>query len=324
VHLQDAACERWGGDDAEPMITDGDILALVDGLDDEGQAVVAVGGEPGVALCSALLMGSNGMMGRFASDELELAGLEVRRADSRPPQWNLDMPWPGNTAAKVASARGGDAGSSWEWARVDISDGEAVLRAAAGTEVIVNLSVDRREHGSAFAVNCAGPYNCLRAALACGHKRFINTTPHFAIAGAGYEDFGFGITEDAPAQPGVGLYALTKGLGLEVCRVFARTRPIEVVNLLFYNLPGGTDPEAAGSPPFMTHASFAVTFPDAARALRRAVEVPSSALPDAFNAFFISAPLPHGKFSTRKARDVLGWVADDSLRAYFTHGGPKM
>lgn len=128
----------------------------------------------------------------------------------------------------------------------------------------------------------------------------------------------FGITEGVPAHPGINLYALTRGLGREICAVFARSKPIEVINLLFYSLPGAATPEAAGSPAFMEHSWFAVTFPDAARAVHRSAEVKSASLPDGFNPFFISAPLPHGKFSTRRAREVLGWAVEDSLRAFFS------
>ena len=183
----------------------------------------------------------------------------------------------------------------------------------------MNLSVNRREHASAFDVNCAGTYHCLLAAVASGHRRFVNTAPHFSVIGSGYEDADFRITEDAPPHPGVNLYAISKGLGVELCRVFARNHPLEVLCALFYNLPAGGSP-APGAPPDVT--PFSVTFPDAAQAILRCVEVGSERLPagGAFHAFFILAPLPHNKFASRKAREVLGWRAQDSLREYFTRG----
>ena len=131
-------------------------------------------------------------------------------------------------------------------------------------DIIVNLSVNRREHASAFDVNCAGTYHCLLAAVASGHRRFVNTAPHFSVIGSGYEDADFRITEEAPPHPGVNLYAISKGLGVELCRVFSRNHPLEVLCALFYNLPAGGSP-APGAPPDVT--PFSVTFPDAAQAI---------------------------------------------------------
>ena len=118
--------------------------------------------------------------------------------------------------------------------------------------------------------------------------------------------------------------ALSKRLGLELCRVFAKTQPLEVLCALFYNLPPAvpannntTAPQQA--PPPTGLPPFSVTFPDAARAIRQCVEVSSGALPEesgGFHVFFITAPLPHNKFSSRKARRYLGWRALDSLLGY--------
>ena len=73
---------------------------------------------------------------------------------------------------------------------------------------------------------------------------------------------------------------------------------------------------------FVTIAALSSLVPDAAQAILRCVEVGSERLPagGAFHAFFILAPLPHNKFASRKAREVLGWRAQDSLREYFTRG----
>jgi nucleoside-diphosphate-sugar epimerase len=54
-----------------------------------------------------------------------------------------------------------------------------------------------------------------------------------------------------------------------------------------------------------------VSWADAARALRRALEVPS--LPAPFEIIHILADLPHGKYANAKAKRLLGWQPRDSL-----------
>jgi nucleoside-diphosphate-sugar epimerase len=54
-----------------------------------------------------------------------------------------------------------------------------------------------------------------------------------------------------------------------------------------------------------------VSWSDAARAMRCALEVPS--LPRPFEVFHILADLPHGKYTNEKARRLLGWRPHDTL-----------
>ena len=323
VHLLDAAC-AGGSNPQQTTPTDAEILRLVDrdldvGLPIKQQAGSLQGNQ------KVGVLGANGMMGEFASDELERAGHIVYRADFNPPEWNLDGPWPGNVNAKQAKAVAATSSSTStaseaHWEKLDVADITSVRKIASQVDMLVNLSVNRRDHAEAFKVNTLGTWNALTAAVECGHRRFIFTGPHFSVVGSGYEDADFEITETVPPHPGIELYALTKGLGLEICKVFARTQPIQVLAALFYNLPGGSACNNADTPP-QGITPFAVTFPDAARAIKRCVEVRSAELPPedgAISVFFISAPLPHGKFSSRKARKYLGWSAVDSMRFYFS------
>eukprot|EP01050_Picozoa_sp_SAG11_P011298 SAG11_NODE_1187_length_5588_cov_6.285662_3_plen_81_part_00 len=56
----------------------------------------------------------------------------------------------------------------------------------------------------------------------------------WTAAGPTYEDFDFGLTGAEPAHPGVYLYAITKGLGQEICRVFAANTPsLAIIHLMF-------------------------------------------------------------------------------------------
>jgi hypothetical protein len=67
--------------------------------------------------------------------------------------------------------------------QVDVSDRAAVWSAALGASVLVNCSVARWQRAASFDVNTRGVYNCITAAIACGHDRFINTGPHWTHTG---------------------------------------------------------------------------------------------------------------------------------------------
>ena len=54
----------------------------------------------------------------------------------------------------------------------------------------------------AWRVNCYGTFYAVSAAQACGHSRFVNTGPMFAVVGPGYEDYDCRITEHVPPHPG--------------------------------------------------------------------------------------------------------------------------
>ena len=119
--------------------------------------------------------------------------------------------------------------------RVDVSSMEQVQRAAEGMDAILNLSVLREHRRIAFDVNARGCYNIMRAAVDHGIRRVINTGPHFTITGPLYEGIDHGITPDVPPHPSTILYALTKSLGQEICRVFSQHHDVYVLDYLFYN-----------------------------------------------------------------------------------------
>jgi nucleoside-diphosphate-sugar epimerase len=207
--------------------------------------------------------------------------------------------------------------SPHETMTVDVSDLDQVRRAARGCDVIVNCSVLRPHRRVAWEVNTVGTYNAIRVAVDMGHKRVINTGPHFTITGEPYHPYDFGIVEEVPAHAGTGLYALSKSAGQEICRIFAEQYPIHVLCMLFLNFCA-TDPE---DPRYggRHHGliPFSVTFPDAARAIRCALEADVDRLPSRNEVFFVTADLPHGKYSNHKARRLLGWRPQDSLETFY-------
>ena len=118
--------------------------------------------------------------------------------------------------------------------------------------------------------------------------------------------------DDAPFRAGANLYFHTKYLGMEICRVFAQNHGLEVAALLFSQFvnPAQAQGERARLSP------AGVSWDDAARAVRRAVELPH--LPAPFQVLRIIGDLPHGKFSNARARRVLDWAPRDSLLHLWT------
>ena len=191
-----------------------------------------------------------------------------------------------------------------EFLQVNVSDPAQVLAAAAGMDAIINLSVLRWDRRLAFEVNTRGTYNTLAAAHSHGIRRVINTGPFYAITGnETCEPFDFGMHPDMTPRPGTLLYALSKGLGEEICRVFAANHDLYVMSFLFYHFRYSSprpDDESYFVP-------FTVTWEDAAALFPLALEIPFEDLPSRYEAFFVSADFPHGQFSNEKVKRVFGW-----------------
>ena len=101
-----------------------------------------------------VIYGSNGMLGPHVVKALE-GQVELRLTDLEPFDTPHDM------------------------VPVDVADADAVMRAAEGMDAIINLSVLRPHRKIAFDVNTMGCYNIMRAAVAHGIPRVINTGAAF-------------------------------------------------------------------------------------------------------------------------------------------------
>ena len=205
-------------------------------------------------------------------------------------------------------------GSPHEYRKIDITDIDAVVDAAEGMDAIINLSVLRRDRQIAFDVNARGCYNVMTAAVTHGIRRVINTGPHFTISGATYERFDHDVGPDIPAQPGTNLYALTKSLGHEICRVFTQDHDLSVIGLFFYNF---RHPEE-GSELGQDLTPFSLTWEDTGRAFAAALSVDLDTLPSRWESFFVFADLPHRKFSNEKVKRLLGWQPTSDLHEFWT------
>ena len=239
-----------------------------------------------------LILGANGQLGPHVVDALE-GEHTLRLTDVNEPP---DTPH--------------------EYQKLDVADLDRVIAAAEGMDAIINLSVLRPDRQVAFDVNARGSYNAMAAAVHHGIRRVINTGPHFTIAGPTYENLDHLIGPDIPTQSGTLLYAITKSLGQEICRVFTENHDVSVLTLLFYNFRYPDDHSADGQ----DFTPFSVTWQDAAQAFRPALTVDLDSLPSRCELFYIFADLPHGKFSNEKAKRVLGWQPTNSLEQFWKRG----
>ena len=194
-----------------------------------------------------------------------------------------------------------------ETLQTDVSVLADVLRATDGVDAIVNCSVLRPDRQLAFDVNTRGCYNIMQSAVKNGIQRVINTGPHFAVAGSTYEKFDYEMNPDMPPHPGTNLYALTKGIGQEICKIFTRNHDIYVLCMLFYNFREHDNLEGSRDHP------FAVSWRDAAEAIRLGVEVDLGTLPSRCEIFNILTDQPHQQFRNDKAKRLLGFSPRDRL-----------
>ena len=195
-----------------------------------------------------------------------------------------------------------------EFRLVDVSVQEQVVRAAEGMDAIINLSVLRQDRKLAFDVSTRGSYNMMQAAVTHSINRVINTGPHFVLAGQTYETFDYELNPDIPPQPGTNLYALSKSLGQEICKVFTEGNDVHVLCYLFYSFRDPNQPLVG-----VDLTPFSISWNDAAEAFRLGLEVKLSNLPSRCEIFNIFTDLPHQQFSNEKAKSLLGFSPQDTL-----------
>lgn len=122
------------------------------------------------------------------------------------------------------------------------------------------------------------------------------------------------------------MYAITKGLGQEICRVFAANNPsLQVIHLMYYHFkrslapPEGEWTPASGS---LVNA-LGVTFADGAKAVAAALKVDTTSLESNCEAFFVGDDMPNGRFLTDRTKKYLNWAPTESIAKFFTHH-PKL
>ncbi len=262
-----------------------------------------------------LILGANGRMGRHVvkalGEEHTLRLTDVIELDETPREYFENY---GLRLTNVTNLEG----TPHEYFKVDSSDLGQVTAAAEGMDAIINLAVMRSDRQRAFDVSARGCYNAMAAAVKHGIRRVVNTGPHFAVAGRDtYELFDYDLGPDIPPQPGTLVYALTKSLGLEICRVFSQNHDLYVMTLLFYIL---CYPDVHKVEPHY-RIPFIVSWSDAAAAFKSAMNIELERLPSRCEAFNIFADIPHGRFSNEKAKRILGWRPEHRLEQFWKRQG---
>ena len=252
-----------------------------------------------------VLFGAGGPLGAVTAKELA-SSYTLRLTDLRPLE---EIEREGNPQSPGAPLPE-PLGAPHELRTVDVTDPDAVMAACEGMDAILNCTVLREHPVEAHRVNTLGAYNIARAAVHHRIRRVVQTGPQQVTVGGsiGYES-DYDVASDAPPRPGVNLYAHTKYLGQEILRVFAEYHDLEAPTLLFTMF---VNPEE--SDPRYLH-PFTISWEDAARALRRALEVPI--LPSPYEVLNLLTDLPHGGFDNRKAKEILGWEPRDGLERFW-------
>ena len=270
-------------------------------------ARAAAGGAGGQHRRSVVIFGSGGPvaaeLGRELQDDYRLRQTDVRplaevRGENHPQSEGAQLP------ALLEPPHE-------EWV-VDVRDYAQVLAACEGMDAIVNCTVVRPDAVEAFRVNTLGAYNVMRAAVETGIRRIVQTGPQQMTmdSSTGYW-WDYDVPGNAPARPGRNLYAHSKYLGQEICRVYAEYYGLEIPTLVYAQF---LNPEVTRSVWVM-----AVSWRDSARALRAALEVAD--LPTPMEEIVITNDLPHGRFSAHRAKEVLGWEARDDVSALWMDAG---
>ena len=245
---------------------------------------------------NVLILGANGMLGPHVVKALE-GGHNLRLTDIN------------------------DLDTTHEYIKIDVSNLEQVVEVAKGMDAIINLSVLRHDRKLAFDVSARGCYNMMRAAVEHNISRIINTGPHFTITGRTYEAYDYLIGPDVPPQPGTYLYAHTKSLGQEICKVFTENYDIHVMSLLFYMFMDSEThrfyPEAPVTETGKDFTPYTVSWRDAALSFSCALDIDLEYLPSKCEAFFVFPDLPHQKFTNEKIKRILGWKPQDRLEQFW-------
>jgi uronate dehydrogenase len=190
------------------------------------------------------------------------------------------------------------------WVRMDVTRPAEVAAAMAGAEAVVHLAVASGHEGDyeddafnqlRFDVNVKGTWNVLEAARRAAVRRLVFTSSIMVVWGCDPPGW---VAGDAPPRP-VGAYALTKQLGEEVCRQYARSFGLSVVCLRIAKPIDPDDPAWKGRP---IRPQW-IAFPDLIQAYRLALTAPGIG----FEVVTVVGESSRRRWDLSRAESVLGY-----------------
>ena len=185
---------------------------------------------------------------------------------------------------------------------VDVRDYDQVREAVEGVDAVMNFTVLRHDDVLSFQVNTRGAWNIMKAAADAGIRKVIHTGPAQTLEWYTHDT---DIPVDAPDAPSTDYYFITKHLGNEIVRSFARRYEIHTVCYLFQGLaPRPTEPSSKASV-----RDFLIIYDDLAVACRQGLELPS--VPGYYQAFNLHSHYGPGKYSLEKAERILGYAPQE-------------
>ncbi len=188
---------------------------------------------------------------------------------------------------------------------LDVTRPSEVADLAAGHDAIIHLAIAGGFEGTyesdslnaeRFRVNVWGTRNVFEAAALVGVPRVVFTSSIMVVWGYGDGEL---VPRDAPPRP-VGCYALTKLLGEEIAREFARSRGVSSAILRIAKPIDPRDPRRSGRPIRPQWIAFA----ELADVYARACRVPL----DGSQVFHVVGESSRRRWELEAARDILGYL----------------
>jgi uronate dehydrogenase len=205
---------------------------------------------------------------------------------------------------RLLSPDGPEPGADPRHVRADLLDRASLARPLEGVESVLHLAVATGHPGTyeddtfndlRFDVNVKGTYHLFEMARRAGVRRVVQVSSLMVVWGHGA---GGGVPGDAPARP-VGTYALTKALGEEVARYYARSHDLEVLVLRISAPLDVNDPQLRQKKVRPQQ----IPFPDLAQAFSLALTVPLSG----FEVVTVVGESSHRTWDLEPARRILGY-----------------
>jgi len=137
------------------------------------------------------------------------------------------------------------------WRQVDVTQLDQVEAAAEGMDAIIHLAIatghegdyeDDRFNDERWDINAKGTYNVFEAAARAGVRRVVYTSSLTVVWGYPAPEW---VPADAPGKP-VETYGLTKYVGEQIARTYARLHHMEVLCLRIPAPIDVDDPATAG------------------------------------------------------------------------------